>query len=68
MRQIKMTDTLMAYCIIFALASLLIDELLVHVIGAPNDPFILMIAEFCGISVSATVICILWVTKGTPRQ
>jgi hypothetical protein len=36
MRQAKVADTLIEYCAIFALASLVMDDLLVRVIGAPN--------------------------------
>jgi hypothetical protein len=56
--------TVIEYCIIFAMASLFMDELLVSVIGAPNNPFIAMVAEFSGISVSATVVGIVWATDG----
>jgi len=70
MRQAKASDTLIEYCIIFVLASLLMDELLVRVIGAPNNLFIAMVAELSGIAVSATVIGISWETNGNgaPRQ
>jgi hypothetical protein len=64
MRQAKVGDTLIEYCVIFVLASLLMDELLVRVIGAPNNLFIAMIAEFSGIAVSATLIGVFWRTNG----
>jgi Flp pilus assembly pilin Flp len=64
MRQAKVGATLIEYCVIFVLASLLMDELLVRVIGAPNNLFISMVAEFSGIAVSATVIGVLWGTNG----
>jgi hypothetical protein len=64
MRQAKVADTLIEYCAIFVLASLVMDELLVRVIGVPNNVFISMIAEFSGIAVSATVIGVSWGTSG----
>jgi hypothetical protein len=64
MRQAKVADTLIEYCAIFALASLVMDELLVRVIGAPNNLFISMVAEFSGIAVSATAIGVFWGTNG----
>jgi len=70
MRQAKVSNTLIKYCVIFALASLLMDELLVRVIGAPNNLFVAIVAEFSGIAVSATVIGIFWETNGNnaPKQ
>jgi hypothetical protein len=70
MRQAKVDDTLIEYCAIFVLASLLMDELLVRVIGAPNNLFIAMVADFSGIAVSATVIGVFWGMNenGAPRQ
>jgi len=70
MRQTKVSETLIEYCIIFALASLLMDELLVRVIGAPDNLFIAMVAGFSGIAVSATVIGVLWAANenGAPTR
>jgi hypothetical protein len=64
MRQAKMVATLIEYCVIFILASLVMDEMLVRVIGAPNNLYISMVAEFSGISVSATVLGVFWDTNG----
>jgi hypothetical protein len=70
MLQAKVSNTLIEYCGIFVLASLLMDELLVRVIGASNNLFVAMVAEFSGIAVSSTVIGIFWETNGNgaPRQ
>jgi hypothetical protein len=68
MRQIQVSDTIIEYFITFALASLLMDELLVRVIGAPNNLFIAMLAEFSGIAFSATVIGVFWAANGKARQ
>lgn len=70
MHPTKVSDALIEYCVIFALASLLMDELLVRVIGAPNNPFVVMVAEFSGIAVSATVIGVLWAANenGAPTR
>ena len=64
MLQAKVSNTLIEYCVIFVLASLLMDELLLRVIGAPNNLFVTMVAGFSGISVSATVNGIFWETNG----
>jgi hypothetical protein len=70
MRRTKVSDALIEYCVIFALASLLMNELLVRVIGAPNNLLVAMVAEFSGIAVSATVIGVLWAANenGAPTQ
>jgi Flp pilus assembly pilin Flp len=70
MRQAKVTDTLIEYCAIFVLASVVMDGLLVRVVGAPNNFFSSMVAEFSGIAVSATVIGVFWGTggNGAPTQ
>ena len=60
MLKASLYDTLILYCIIYALASLLMDELLVCVIGAPNNAFTGLIALLSGISVPATLVGVLY--------